>query len=71
MIIQNNTGYKRAYENNTSISGIGQIGGIAPLHLFLYPEANQRQIISFAGLNPIYKQSGSSLQSRYKISKSD
>ncbi len=71
LIIQDNASYKRAYENITSISGIGQIGGIALLHLFLkYPEANQRQIISLAGLNPVYKQSGSSLQSRYKISKS-
>jgi len=56
--------------NITSIKGIGQIGGIALLHLFLkYPEANQRQITSLAGLNPIYKQSGTSIQSGYKISK--
>jgi len=41
------------------------------LHLFLkYPEANQRQITSLTGLNPIYKQSGSSIQSGYKIAKS-
>jgi transposase len=50
--------------------GVGQIGAIALFHLFLkYPDANQRQITSLAGLNPIYKQSGSSLQSRPKISK--
>ena len=50
--------------------GVGQISGIALLHLFLkYPEANQRQIISLAGLNPVYRQSGSSLQSSYRISK--
>lgn len=50
---------------------MGQIGGIALLHLFLkYPEANQRQITSLAGLlNPVYRQSGSSLQSSYRISK--
>lgn len=59
------------YENITSIVGVGQIGSITLLHLFLkYPEANQRQITSLTGLNPIYKQSGSSLQSNYKISKS-
>ncbi len=70
-IIQSNSSYKKAYENITSISGIGQIGGIALLHLFLkYPEANQRQITSLTGLNPIYRQSGSSLQSLYRISKS-
>lgn len=70
-LIKDNPIYKKAYENITSISGIGQIGGIALLHLFLkYPEANQRQLTSLTGLNPIYRQSGSSLQSRYKISKS-
>ena len=51
--------------------GVGQIGGIALLHLFLkYPEANQRQLTSLAGLNHVYRQSGSSLQSSYRISKS-
>jgi transposase len=70
-LIQSNADYKKAYENITSIIGVGQIGGIALLHLFLkYPEANQRQITSLTGLNPIYRQSGSSLQSNYKISKS-
>lgn len=70
-MIDSNEKYKKAYENITSIKGIGQIGGIALLHLFLkYPEANQRQITSLAGLNPIYKQSGTSVQSGYKISKS-
>jgi len=70
MVIDDNPHYKKAYENITSIKGVGQIGGIALLHLFLkYPEANQRQITSLAGLNPIYKQSGTSVQSGYKISK--
>ena len=70
-LINNNPKYKKAYENITSLVGVGQIGGIALLHLFIkYPQANQRQITSLAGLNPIYKQSGSSLQSLYKISKS-
>ena len=71
MIIDNNTKYKNDYENIISIMGIGQIGAIALLHLFLkYPEANQRQITSLTGLNPIYKQSGTSIQSGYRISKS-
>jgi len=70
-IIDSNEHYKNSYDNIISIMGIGQIGAIVLLHLFLkYPDANQRQITSLAGLNPIYKQSGSSLQSRYKISKS-
>ena len=70
-MIDANPSYKKAFENITSMTGIGQIGGIALLHLFIkYPEANQRQITSLVGLNPIYKKSGSSLQSLYKISKS-
>jgi transposase len=70
-MIQGNPTYKKAYDNITSIVGVGQIGGIALLHLFIkYPEANQRQITSLAGLNPVYKQSGSSLQTLSKISKS-
>jgi len=70
-MIESNPTYKKAYENITSMVGVGQIGGIALLHLFLkYPEANQRQITSLTGLNPVYRQSGSSLQSLCKISKS-
>jgi transposase len=70
-IIDTNAKYKNDYENIISMMGIGQIGAIVLLHLFIkYPEANQRQITSLVGLNPIYKQSGSSIQSGYKISKS-
>jgi len=70
-IIDSNEKYKKDYENIISIMGIGQIGAIALLHLFLkYPDANQRQITSLAGLNPVYKQSGSSIQSKSSISKS-
>ena len=71
MIIDANAKYKNDYENIISIVGIGQIGAISLLHLFLkYPEANQRQITSLTGLNPVYKQSGTSLQTGYRISKS-
>ena len=70
-IIDSNAKYKNDYENIISIMGIGQIAAISLLHLFLkYPEANQRQITSLTGLNPIYKQSGTSVQSGYRISKS-
>ena len=70
-LIDSTDEYRVAYENITSIKGVGQIAGIALFHLFLkYPDANQRQITSLAGLNPIYRQSGSSIQSGYKISKS-
>ena len=69
-LIDSTDEYRIAYENITSIKGVGQIAGIALLHLFLkYPEANQRQITSLTGLNPIYRQSGTSIQSAYRISK--
>jgi transposase len=69
-LIDSTDEYRVAFENITSIKGVGQIAGIVLLHLFLkYPEANQRQITSLTGLNPIYRQSGSSIQSGYKIAK--
>jgi len=69
-LIDSTDEYCTAYENITSIKGVGQIAGIALLHLFLkYPDANQRQITSLTGLNPIYRQSGTSIQSAYRISK--
>ena len=69
-LIDSTDEYRVAYENITSIKGVGQIAGIALLHLFLkYPEANQRQITSLVGLNPIYRQSGTSVQSGYRIAK--
>jgi transposase len=69
-IINQDPQYKKSFENINSITGVGQKGAIALLHLFLkYPEANQRQITSLAGLNPIYRQSGTSIQSKYTISK--
>jgi len=69
-LIDSTDEYRVAYENIISIKGVGQIGAILLLHLFLkYPEANQRQITSLVGLNPIYRQSGTSIQSGYKIAK--
>ena len=69
-LIDSTDEYRVAYANITSIKGVGQIAGIALLHLFLkYPEANQRQITSLVGLNPIYRQSGTSVQSGYRIAK--
>lgn len=70
-LIDSTDEYRVAYENIISIKGVGQIGAIVLLHLFLkYPDANQRQITSLTGLNPIYRQSGTSIQSKYKIAKS-
>jgi len=69
-IIESDDKLLEGYENITSITGIGKIGGIALLHLFIkYPEANQRQITSLAGLDPIDKSSGTSVQTKPRISK--
>ena len=69
-LINSTDEYCEAYENITSIKGVGQIAGIVLLHLFLkYPEANKNQITSLTGLNPIYRQSGTSIQSGYRIAK--
>ena len=69
-LIDSTDEYRVAYENITSIKGVSQISGIVLLYLFLkYPEANQRQITSLTGLNPIYRQSGTSIQSGYRIAK--
>jgi len=69
-LIDSTDEYRIAYENIISIKGVGQIAAIVLLHLFLkYPEANQRQITSLTGLNPIYRQSGTSIQSGYRIAK--
>jgi len=69
-IIDSNKELKEAYTNIISIPGIGKVGGIVLLHLFIkYPNVNQRQIISLAGLDPIDKSSGDSIQTKSKISK--
>ncbi|RXJ68239.1 IS110 family transposase [Halarcobacter ebronensis] len=69
-IINSDDKLLRGYNNIKTITGIGEIGAIVLLHLFIkYPDANQRQIISLAGLNPIEKTSGTSIHKKTKISK--
>ena len=69
-IIEADDKLQQGYENITSIKGIGEIGGISLLHLFIkYPNANQRQITSLAGLDPIDKSSGTSVHTKSRISK--
>jgi transposase len=58
------------YDSIISIDGIGKVSAIILLHLFIrYPDANQRQIISLTGLDPIMKESGTSVRGKSKISK--
>jgi len=69
-IVDNNPKLKEGFENITSMTGIAEIGGIVLLHLFTkYPNANQREITSLTGLDPIDKTSGTSIKTRSKISK--
>ncbi len=61
---------KKGYNNIKSLTGIGEVGAIVLLHLFIkYPDANQRQIASLTGLDPIEKTSGTSIHKKSKISK--
>jgi len=61
---------KSKYDSILSIDGLGKVSTIALLHMFIrYPNANQRQIVSLAGLDPIIRESGSSIRGRSRISK--
>ena len=68
--IKANTEYLNAYENITSIKGLGQKSGIVLLYLFLrYPNASRQQITALTGLDPVQKESGTSLKRKTRISK--
>ncbi|WP_428024705.1 IS110 family transposase [Arcobacter sp.] len=69
-IIYSEKNLLNGYTNIKTLSGIGEIGAIVLLHLFIkYPKANQRQISALIGLDPIVKQSGTSVHKKEKISK--
>lgn len=69
-IISTDDDLSNGYENIKSIVGIGELGAIVLLHLFLkYPDANKKQIISLVGLDPTRFDSGSSVHKKSKISK--
>lgn len=70
IIIKSNRDYLTAYENITSIKGVGEKSGIALLYLFLrYPSASRGQITALAGLDPIRNESGTSIKRKSRISK--
>ena len=59
-----------AFTNILTIQGVGDISAIVLLHHFIkYPNTNQKEIVSLAGLDPISKTSGTSINSKAKISK--
>lgn len=60
-----------AFINIQTIKGVGEISSIILLHHFIrYPDSNQRQIVSLAGLDPTSKFSGTSVHGKSRISKS-
>jgi len=70
-IINEDDDISQAYSNIKTIPGIGEIAGIVLIHLFIrYPKANQKQITSLTGLDPVIKDSGTSVKSKPRISKS-
>ena len=69
-IIENDTNLHSKFINIKSIVGIGDIAAISLIHLFIkYPNANQREIVSLSGLDPIERVSGSSIRGKSRISK--
>ena len=69
-LIKKDETLKRKYDAIFSIRGVGNISAIVLLHLFIkYPDANQRQIVSLTGLDPIIRESGSSIRGKVRISK--
>jgi len=69
-IIEDDEKLSIAYKNIQTIPRIGKIVGIVLVHLFIsYPKANKNQIVSLTGLDPIIKDSGTSVKSKPKISK--
>ena len=61
---------KEDYQRLLSISGIGQKTAINLLVLFhTYPATNRKQITALIGLDPVQRQSGTSVHGRSRISK--
>ena len=69
-LIKANTEYLNAFKNIISIQGLGQKSGIVLLYLFLrYPNASRQQMTALTGLDPVQKESGTSLKRKARISK--
>ena len=60
----------KKYKAIFSIDGIGKVTAIILIYLFIkYPNANQRQITSLVGLDPVIRESGTSIKGKSRISK--
>jgi len=69
-LINSNENYKEAYNNITTIKGVGQKSAIILLYVFLkYPNASRNHITALSGLDPIERSSGTSVNKKQRISK--
>jgi len=69
-IITSNDDYYEAYQNITSIKGIGEKSAIILIYLFLrYPNASRQHLTALCGLDPIQRSSGTSVNRKQRISK--
>jgi transposase len=69
-VIAKDKNLHNAFLNIQTIKGIGELSSIILLHHFIqYPDTNQKQIVSLAGLDPVTRDSGSSIKGKTRISK--
>ena len=69
-IVRKNPDLSDKLDAIASIKRVGALTALVLLHLFLrYPNANQRQIVSLAGLDPVMWEFGTSIRKRSRISK--
>lgn len=69
-LIKANAEYLAAFNNIISIKGVGEKSAIILLYLFLrYPNTNRQQLTALCGLDPVIKESGSSIKKQARISK--
>lgn len=69
-LIKANDDYVCAFNNILSIKGVGEKSAIILLYLFLrYPNTNRQQLTALCGLDPVIKESGSSIKKQARISK--
>jgi len=68
--VSKNQNLRKAYQRLLTISGVGEKTAIALLTLFkTYQGTNRAQITALAGLDPVKRESGTSLKGKVKISK--
>lgn len=68
--VEQNQNLKEDYQRLSTIPGIGEKAAIALLTLFkTYPGTNRAQITALTGLDPVRRESGTSVKDKVKISK--